>query len=325
MPNSTLIDPFGRTEGERHALAERNNQINEYARANWHDPQFHREFAADLTETIYRGFTHENLLSLMTTVQNLGFDDRAFVKEVRGLRSHWIARGGYIEASTTNAKVIEIPRNTVGFHVYELEDKIMVNFAETQANLIQLGLERLDAEVNAMFLKTLQAAIPNAGSSSYFAVNGLTLPTLNRAMLQVRDASRSQQLAIVGRAPMTLQILDQLLGATNVNGSGFLPETNEQLMKMGVIGNYRGASIISLVNWLDDTDTPYFPANELFVIGIDASRFAFFGGLMGKEWIEDEADYWHYRTRRDCGVVVHRPQRVARIVDGNITAFTVGA
>lgn len=323
MPNTTLIDPFGRSEDDRKALAVRNEEINRYALENWNNDQWRHDMAADLTETIYRGFTHENLLGLMSTVKNLGFQDRDHVKEIRGLRAYWVARGGYIEASTTNAKVVEIQRNTIGFHVYDFEDKIMTNFAETQSNLISLGIERLDAEVNAMFLRTIQAAIPSS-SDFYIATASLTLAALNTAITEVQDASRSADVAFVGRAPMMQRIVDAIMG-TGSNGAGFLPETNEALLKSGVIGTYRGAKLVKLINYLDDTDTPYVPANELYVIAPDASRCAFFGGLMSKEWTENDAWYWHYMTRRDFGVLIHRPDRIRRIVDSGITDFTVGS
>jgi hypothetical protein len=71
---------------------------------------------------------------------------------------------------------------------------------------------------------------------------------------------------------MTDQIIDGLMG-TGGNTAGFFPETNERLLEQGVIGVYRGARIITLKNYLDDTDTPFFPANELWVIGRDASKF----------------------------------------------------
>src|SRR5690242_7453114 len=144
---STLKDRYGRTPEERAELLLAFEKANEEARANWDDPKWHKEMAAEITETIYFGFQHENLLGLLSEVENAGFNDRVFIKEVRGLRAFWVARGGYIEASTMHAEVMELPRDTIGFHVNEFEDKILVNFGETQATLIERGIERLDAEV----------------------------------------------------------------------------------------------------------------------------------------------------------------------------------
>lgn len=318
MGNSVMIDPYGRTGDERKALRAQIDKVNAEAAANWDDPAWRRSMAQEMTETIYWGFQHENLLSLMTQVENAGFNDRVFIKEVRGLRAFWVARGGHIEASTMHAEVMELPRDTIGFHVYEFEDKIRTNFAETQATLVDLGIQRMDAEVNKRFLKLLQAAVPGS-SSSYISGAGLSLTSLNTALREVRDASYNFEAVIIGRHTMTDQIMDKLLGTTSA-GTNFIPETNENLIQRGVLGNYRGARVISLQNYKDDTDTAFFPANEMYVVATDASKCAFWGGLLSKEYVEEDNWYWHYLARRDFGGVVHRPERLRRIVDTSISA-----
>lgn len=318
MANGVLLDPYGRSDDERKALREKIDRVNRDAAENWDNPTWRREMAQEMTETIYEGFDHENLLGLMAEVENAPFDGRVFVKEVRGLRAFWVARGGYIEASTMRAQVMEIPRDTIGFHVTEFEDKLRTNFAETQSTLVDLGIRRLDAEVNNRVLSTFQAAIPDT-SPYYIDDSGVSLAALNTALREVRDESKVFDLAIVGRSTMTDQIMDELLGAS-YNGSGFLPETNEQLVQRGVLGTYRGAKIITLRNFQDDEDVSFFPANEMYVIARDASKFAFWGGLMSKEYVEDDNWYWHYLARRDFGGVVHRPERARRIVDTSLTA-----
>lgn len=302
---------------ERKAIRAQIELVNKTAADNWQNPKWRSEMAQAVTETIQRGFEHENLLGLLTTVENAPFDGRVFVKEVRGLRAYWVARGGYIEASTMRQDVMEIPRDTIGFHVMEFEDKLMTNFSETQSTLINLGIQRLDAEVNKSFISLLQAAIPN-GSPYYIQGSGVSLTSLNLALRQVRDTvplgGGTNTISIVGRGSMTEQIVDAIMG-TGSNGAGFLPNTNEELLARGVIGNYRGASIVTLKNYLDDSDVSFFPANELYVVGSDASKFAWWGDLMAKQFDEADNWYWHYLARRDFGGVVHRPERMRRIVD----------
>lgn len=316
----SLIDPYGRTAEERDALRQKVEKANEVARANWENPQWRHEMAQELTETIYRGFEHENLLSLFTNVENAAFDGRVFVKEIRGLKAFWVSRGGYIEASEIKSEVMEIPRDTIGFHVFEFEDKMKINFSETSQSLINLAQQRMDAQVNQRLFSLFQAAVPS--SSAYYSSGaGLSLTTLNTALREVRDESMDDQVTIIGRSTMTEQIIDELLGSGS-NGAGFLPETNEQLVRRGVLGTYRSARIVTLKNYDDDNRVPFFPANELWVVGRDASKFAFWGGLMSKQYVENDNWYWHYLARRDFGGVVHRPERLRRIVDTSISAST---
>lgn len=304
---------------ERSEVLRKRDELNALAAANWDNPEWRRQMAAALTQTIYKGFEHENILNMMTTVENAPFNGRVFVKEVRGLRAFWVARGGFIESSTLRADVIELPRDTIGFHVTEMEDKLITNFAETQATLVDLGIQRMDAEVNLRFLKAIQAAVPTT-SAQYISGSGLSLTALNTALREVRDEARDFGITIVGRSTMTDQIMDLLTSQSS--NPGFIPNTNEQVLATGILGTYRGAPVITLKNWKDDTETPFFPANELYVIGRDASHFAFWGGLMAKEYTEDNNWYWHYLARRDFGGVVHRPRRLRRIVDTSIVAYT---
>lgn len=315
MGTSTMVDAYGRNSEERAALREKIDKLNAEAEANWDNDVWRRAMAQQVTQTILEGFDHENLLQLLTQVENAPFNGRVLVKETRGLRAFWTARGGYIEASTLRQDVMEIPRDMIGFHVYEFEDKLRTNFAETQATLIDLGVQRMDAEVNLRLLRLMQAAIPNA-SPYYISGAGLSLAALNTALREVADETREQgEITIVGRATMLDQIVDELVTG---NYAAFLPQTNEDLLRRGVLGTYRGARLVRLRNFKDDEDISFFPANELFVVARDASKFAFWGGLLSKEWTEDDNWYWHYIARRDFGGLVHRPERLRRIVDTSI-------
>lgn len=310
-----MIDSFGRTDTERAEIRARKERLNKAAFDNWDNPVWRAEAARVMTETIYEGFEHENLIGLMSDVENVGFGDRVTISEARGLRAFWTARGGYIEQSTLRKDVAEVPRDTVGFHVEESEDRIRTNFAETQANLVDLGIKRLDGEINSYFFRALQAAV-QSGDPEYLSTSGVDLGTLNVALREVRDETKVPGVTIVGRSTMTDQIIDELLGSGG-NGAGYLPETNEELIKRGVLGTYRGAKIVTLINHKDDEDVSFFPANELWVIGRDASKTGFFGGFMSKEYTRDEEWIWGFVGRRDAGVLVHRPEHTRRYVDSS--------
>lgn len=287
--------------------------LNEEAKLNWKRPEFREEVAEVLTEAITTGFDTENLVAMLADTENLDFEGRSFVREVQGMRAFWTSRGGYIEESTLHEETFEIRRDIIGFHVSEMEEKMEVGFGPTANTLIDLGIRRMAAEINLKVLRTFQAAVPST-SPYYTAASGLSLATLNAALRRVADEQNDGEIVIVGRRTMTDKIVD---GIVNI-GSGygaFTPETNEQLLRSGVLGTYRGSRIVTLRNFKDDIDKSFFPANELWVVGRGASKFAFFGGPKFKQFTEQDNWYWHYLQKREFGGLVYRPERLHRIID----------
>lgn len=309
------------TETERADLKVRKERLNEEARQNFDDPSWRREMAAEMTEVIYRGFEFDDLLGDMTTLEQVGWQDRVFIKEVRGLKAFWVARGATIQTSTLRENVIELPRMTLGFKVEEFIDKVLTNFSDTQANIIDLAIRRMGSTVNQTFLKLIAKALPTGGPFT-ISGHGVNLTALNTALTAVRDESQSDDVVIVGRATMLDQIMNGVTG--NSAYSDFLLNTNEEIQSTGVLGKYRGATLLKLTNWKDDNNVPFFPANEMYVIAQDASRAAYFGDLRPKEELTFE-DYWRYSGRRDFGAIVHRPQRIRRVIDVDTAPSTIYA
>jgi hypothetical protein len=288
--------------------------LNEEAKANWSDPKWRYEAAEVITESITEGFETENLVDMMAETENLGFEGRSFVREVKGMRAFWTSRGGYIEESTIHEETFEIKRDIIGFHVSEMEEKLETSFGPTSQTLIDLGIRRTAAEINNKVLKTFQAAV-GPTSPYYTAAAGLSLATLNTGLREVMDEQIDGEVVILGRRTMTDKIVDEIVNIGSGYGA-FLPETNEQLLKQGVLGTYRGARIITLRNFKNDLGTSsWFPANELWVVGRNASKFAFFGGPKFKEFVEQDNWFWHYLQKREFGGVVYRPERLRRIID----------
>jgi len=317
MARYTIEKQFSREE-ER-ALGRQLQALNEEARVQLNSAnaeQWLSERAQEMTDAIYEGFKHENLISLFSNVVNVPWEQRVTWSEVRGMKAFWLARGGYIEASSVHKETAEVERDIVGFHVFENLEKLEANFGETASTLIDLGTERLDAEINSRFFTMVQEAV-GVGHANYHAGSGVSLATVNEAIGAVRDASKQQNVAIVGRAGVLNSLMFELMG-TSLNGSGFLPSTNEQIIRDGVLGTYLGAPLVPLVNYLDDTDQSYFPADEMYVIAPDASKWVFWGSSRSSSWVEDDLDYWHFRLKKETGGVIHHSDRIARIVDTSV-------
>lgn len=305
-----MVDSFGRTQEENKDRLEIMEAANEEARKNWEDPQWRRDFAADLTESILLGFEYETLIDRWIDTERTDFNGRIYIREAGGLKAFYMARGGYIEASELTAEISEVPRDMIGVHVWEFEDKFLTNFSESAQTLRDLSIQRMDAEINRRVHTVLTEAIPS-GSPYYLSTPGLSKPAVDAAISAVRDSSRSGEVVIVGRPTMVDQIMDF---------DGFGNETKEEIRNKGMLGQYRGVPIVSLKNYKDEDGQAYLPGNEMWIMTRDTGKFAFFGGLKSKEFNELDNWYWHYLARRDTGVLVHHPERARRLLDSSIPA-----
>lgn len=302
-----MVDSFGRTQEENKNRLEIMEAANIEAREHWDDPQYRAEFAADLTESILLGFDYETLIDQWIETERTDFNGRIFVRESGGLRAFYMARGGYIEASELTTEISEVPRDMLGVHVWEFEDKFLTNFAESAQTLRDLSIRRMDAEINRRVHTVLKQAV---AASYTTTAAGVSQAALDAAIARVQDESQTGEVVIVGRPTVVNQI---------AAFDGYGNETLEEIRRKGMFGVYKGARIVSLRNYKDEDNNPYIPKNELWVLARDTGKFAFFGGLKSKEFMELDNWYWHYLARRDTGIMVHHPERAHLFVDSSIT------
>ena len=303
-----LRDNRGRTADERAALNDIKREIDALAKDNWGDPEFHRELAAVLTESILEGFELQTFFDQIIDVERVGYDDRVWIEEKTGLKVFYTAKGGHIEASALVTENITLPRDTMAFHVYEFEDKLLSGFADNIAFLRNSAVRRLEWGTTNALKNLAQAAIPSG--AYYISGVGLSQAALNTAIREVQDESTTGEVTLYGRSPMVGQIMDF---------PGFADEALEEIRKRGRLGTYRGAAVVEARNYKDEDGASHLPANEMWVMGNDFGKFAFYGDLKSKEYVELDNWYWHYIGRIDFGGVVHRPERARRIIDTNIT------
>lgn len=306
----TLIANDGSTAEQREAARTLIQEINADAKANWTDPLWRRQMAGVLTESILEGFELETFYDQLIEVERVGFEDRVILEEETGLKVFFTAKGGHIEASAMVSEVLEMPRDTMGFHVYEFEDALQANFAKNISTLRNLAVRRLDWGV-ALQVKALIEAAIGSGDPQYVTGAGLSQTALDTALREVQDeAGLGSQVTIAGRSTM----VNQISGFT-----GFADEALEEIRQRGRLGRYRGANVIQLENFKDEDGNSYMPANEMYIMSQDCGKFVTYGGLLTKEYDELDNWYWHYVGRQDFGGIVYRPDRIRRFVDTDIT------
>lgn len=320
IASRSKVDPFGRPSKEALAEYQRTKAaLDKEALEKWDDPKWHREQAAILSERLDYGFQFENLFPTYFEVVNAGEFDTVTITERRGMQVFWTARGGYIDETQLRTERFELPRDTIGFHVSEFEDKLRANYAETLETLANLAQQRLDAEVNRRMFNLLQAAIPSSSPYYVNAATGLTKDMLDSALREVADAVKPDAgvmppVTIAGRATMIDKISDVVTDAAAL----FDPGATDEIRRLGRLGVYRGANIVRITNYTDENDASYIPDNELWVFGGTVGKFVNYGGMKTKSWTENTVDYQHIRGRKDCGGLVYRPQMARRIVDATV-------
>lgn len=285
--------------------------LNQEAQDNWEDPAWHREQALLLAEQLDYGFTFENMFGTYFQVRRVGQFENVTMRERTGLKVFYTHRGGYIEESTLRTEDFELPRDTLGFHIQEFDDKLQANFAESMEAIAALGQMRLEAEVNRRMLNLLQQAVPS--TSPYYVdatAAGLTKPILDDALRAVGDAIRP-----TGAGPVPVTILGRRTAVDAISDfdHGFDPEALAEIRQRGRLGTYKAANVVQVVNYTDENGDSYFPDDEVWVFGGTVGLFAMYGDMKTREWMENTVDYRHYRARKDIGGLIHHPEQARRI------------
>jgi hypothetical protein len=316
-------NPFGRTQRASvdEYLAAR-AALDEEARddRNWNNPAYHRQIAALVAQQLDYGFAFDSLFPTYFLTRTVGEWDQIELRERRGLKVFYTSRGGYIEESQLTTQRWTLPRDTIGFHVSEHEDKLRANFGETIEAMVGLAQMRMDAEINRRMFNLLQAAIPSTSPYYVNASTGLTKANLDSAVTAVMDAVKPSNgvippVTIIGRRPM----IDQISAVVTDPAALYDPGATAEIRQAGRLGVYRGANIVQVRNYTDENDESYLPANELWVFGGTVGQFVFYGDSRAKAWSEEEVDYNHYRARRDIGGLINHSEQARRIIDGTVS------
>lgn len=288
--------------------------LNEQAQANWEDPAFHRQVAADLSTNLTYGFTTPaNPFGQYIAQKTVGEFDREIITERRGLKVYFTARGGHVDETKMRTEKWSVERDTMGFHLVEFYDNVRANFAQIFSDIRTLAEARLRSEQWRRFLQLAQAAVPS--TSAYYSEGaGLSESVLKDAVDRlseeiVPDGTGESPITIIGRGPMVNQILDF---------AGFSESIKDEIQRTGRLGVWRGANIVKLRHWADEDNVSFFPANELWVLGGNAGRFINFGGVRVNEWTDNELEYSHVVGRAAIGANLMHPEYTHRIIDTSI-------
>lgn len=295
--------------------------LDEEAKENWDNPAWHREVAATISSTLTYSYQFNFSTGPYFDTRNVGeFDDVEIVEEQDGVKVFFTARGGYIEESQPRRSRYKVPRDTMGFHVSEFEDKVRAGFSDSVDSVASQGRTALNTEANRRLFTVLNAAISVGAGNETAAGGALTKAMVDDALISVRDAIRPDPqgpvpVTIIGRAASVDLLTELTSNHTWGAGANFgLNESAaEEARRNGYIGTYKGANVVVLINYTDADGTSYVEDDSLWVLGGNAGVFVNYGGVRAKSWVENTSDYYHIRARQDIGVLVNQAQLVHKV------------
>jgi hypothetical protein len=280
------------------------------------DQALRRVVAAEITKLVIEGFNYEQLLTLFADVRQVGKKDEIKVRRRRGMRAYWTARGAAVKSSDQDERVWRLERDMIGYAIDELIEKMTAGFSYEAAELIRGAIAQLLGEINRRFFE-LVLELTDDSTPYYEEGAGVSLEWIRSQLTAIKDKARTggtSGMIIAGRATMTDQLLNIL-----EDDNKFIPETNEDIVRRGLLGTYRGARILEWTNYEDAHGGPRIPANELVIIGPDSSIVGFWGGMQSFEEIDGE--YWKHWAKREVGMAVWQPDRLRRFHDTSINAI----
>jgi hypothetical protein len=288
--------------------------LNAEAKANWGNPAWHAEVAAVVAARLDYMGAFENPFAAYLRTHSIGEGDFLEIKERRGLKAFWTARGAYIEESQIFANRFTVPRDTIGFHITEFEDKAAVNFGETIEAVMAMGYAKMESTIAESVFATFEA-VYDVSSDYYVPVSGdLTKEVLDATITEVFDQARpdnwaAREVTIFGRRAA----VDQILNVASTTANLFVPSISEGIQNTGRLGVYRGANIVVVPNYHDGEGNSFVPNDSLWVFGNDIGDFVNYGGTKAKTWNDPTVDYWHAKARKDVGWALSHPEYGRRI------------
>lgn len=233
------------------------------------------DLEADVVKLIDKKFNDLKYCSKVAEIgtEFLGRDDRAMLAEVTGLDLFWIAPGGYIESGTMTRSIFEIEQDTVGFHISELEDEALKDIPDF--------IDRLDTALGTLFESAIFQRVGGLlhEASGEPVTKGKKNKRLRNAIDQVVDASGDASVTVVGRH-------------IDLVRRSFPTDTNVKVIMV---------------------PEGYLPKGEVFVFSPSACRFAVFGGVSRKTYVESDNWFYHVIGRLNVGAVVARPDRLRSV------------
>jgi hypothetical protein len=265
------------------------------------------ELSFDLVNLAWADAMTEDLVPQIIEVKTVGMNETDYIEDdLRGLRAYWQGKGGQILSDVLRYERTYMPREEIVTAIDGHQDEFASNFWGSFDRLRSQANEKVRQAPVLRLVELVRAAITSGTYYGTFAAATLTAAQVDSVVDEV--IARSGHASILG-SPMALRYLSTV-------GLAYGPNVQEQILRTGVIGVYKGSSVVQLENFEDFAGNFVLPNNELWIVGKKAGRLTYYGDSAKVQILQLPSFMRRWETAKDAGMLLFGANRgyLARIV-----------
>lgn len=226
------------------------------------------------------------------------------------LQAYWHEPGSYAPRTSMTQRTFRIPTKMVSAHPeYEIGLLKAGRYGTVQEQ-IMAARDAILGEINSMVFNTLIGSITAANTN--FATVTVTASVgtvaafkaaLDRAIRWVKDRPGGAK-SIICRATTA----DFILDFSNANNNVFSPNMVEEMMRKGVVNNYRGVPVVALPQYTDAHGKATIPPNYVMVVSSNVGKVVVEEEFQSLQDVEVDTTMWHMNIWNRVGAGVLFPE-----------------
>lgn len=255
------------------------------------------EFAFDLLNIAWADAMNEDITRRLIEVKTVGLGDPDYIEEdLRGMRAYWQGEGGQILSDIIRYERATMPKEEMVAAIDLHLDEIRLDFWGTFDKLVNQAREKFSQLPVERLVELVQAGVTGSPNFGEFATATLTDEQVDSIVNAVAARSKGQ-VTILGT-----NVAVRKLSAV---GLDFGQNIQEQILRTGIIGVYKGYPVSQVENFEDFAGNFVLPDDELWVVGRNAGRLTYYGEQVKVQQLRLPSFYTRWETARSAGMLLY--------------------
>lgn len=230
------------------------------------------------------------------------------------MRVYWHEPGSYAPRTAVFQRVFTLQTEMLSAHPEFEITQLRAGRYGTIADQATSAREAILGAINARVWNTIQGSIASTDPNYTNIASGgtLTKAALDAAITYCNDENGGGARAIIGRRHLMDALLD-FGSVSDVDSGVFGDRTKEEVLRMGVLGVYRGVPIVGLPQWQDANGLNTISNQDVMIMGGGSGKFVTSQNLESMDDIDIDTLMWHLHLWTKVGMAVFFPERNYRI------------